>query len=62
MCEAKVYTKQEDRLELLMEDVIDITPQGSKLILTDILGKSQTFEGKIIQIGLLDHKVILEKS
>ena len=62
MCEAKAYVKQNDKLELLMEDVIDITPQGEKLILTDILGKSQTFEGKIISIGLLDHKVILEKA
>jgi len=62
MCEAKVYIKKEDRLELLMEDVIDITPQGPKLILTDILGKTQIFEGQIVSIGLLDHKVILEKS
>ncbi len=61
MCEAKVYFKKGEDLELVMEDCISIVPQDSKLVLHDILGKSEVVEGKILQIGLLDHKVILEK-
>lgn len=61
MCEAKVYLKKDEELELLMEDCISIVPEGDKLILRDILGKSETVEGKILEVGLLDHKVILTK-
>ena len=61
MCEAKVYLKKDEELELLMEDCISIVPDGNKLILRDILGKSKTVEGKILEVGLLDHKVVLTK-
>jgi len=61
MCEAKVYLKKDEDLELLMEDCISIVPKGNKLILKDILGKSETVEGKILEVELLDHKVILTK-
>ena len=44
-----------------MEDCISIVPEGDKLILRDILGKSETVEGKILEVGLLDHKVVLTK-
>lgn len=60
MCEAKAYLKKENGLELFMEDVVSITPENSTLILKDILGHSKTIEGKIVEIGLLDHKVVLE--
>ncbi len=61
MCEAKVYLKKDEELELLMEDCISIVPDGNKLILRDILGKSEVVEGKILEVGLLDHKVVLTK-
>ena len=61
MCEAKVYLKKDEELELLMEDCISIIPEGNKLILRDILGKSEVVEGKILEVELLDHKVILTK-
>lgn len=61
MCEAKVYLKKDKELELLMEDCISIVPEGDKLILRDILGKSETVEAKILEVGLLDHKVVLTK-
>ena len=44
-----------------MEDCISIIPEGNKLILRDILGKSEVVEGKILEVELLDHKVILTK-
>lgn len=60
MCEAKAFVKQNDKLELLMEDVVSVTPEGSKLVLKDILGQSKTIEAKIVEIGLLDHQIILQ--
>ncbi len=60
MCEAKAYIKQNDKLELLMEDVVNVVPENDKVILTDILGKTKEVEGKILQVGLLDHKIILK--
>lgn len=62
MCEAKAYIKQNDKLELLMEDVVNVVPGDNKVTLTDILGKTKEIEGKILQVGLLDHKIIIEKS
>lgn len=49
MCEAKVYVQKDDDTKLLMEDVVSITPDGSNLILRDILGKSKTVEAKNIR-------------
>lgn len=60
MCEAKAYIEKENGLELFMEDVVSITPEGTSLLLKDILGHSKTIEGKIVEIGLLDHKIILQ--
>lgn len=39
---------------------MSITPEGSSFVLKDILGHSKTVEGKIVEIGLLDHKIILQ--
>ncbi len=45
-----------------MEDVVNVVPGDNKVTLTDILGKTKEIEGKILQVGLLDHKIIIEKS
>lgn len=61
MCELTVYLVEGGREEKLMEDVATITPEGEKLVLTDLLGQQQIVEAKIKELRLLEHKVYLTR-
>lgn len=61
MCELTVYLVEGRREEKLMEDVATITPEGEKLVLTDLLGQQQIVEAKIKELRLLEHKVYLTR-
>lgn len=43
-----------------MEDVIRIAVEGEVLILRDVLGHSKKVKGKIIEIDLIGHKIMVE--
>ncbi|MFA5801105.1 MAG: CooT family nickel-binding protein [Thermoleophilia bacterium] len=61
MCELTVYFLDEDREELVMEDVATITPDGERLVLTDLLGQQKIVEAKLKELKLLEHKVFLTR-
>ncbi|MFA5808852.1 MAG: CooT family nickel-binding protein [Thermoleophilia bacterium] len=61
MCELTVYLLDEDREELVMEDVATITPDGERLVLTDLLGQQKIVEAKLKELKLLEHKVFLTR-
>lgn len=61
MCELTVYLLDEDREELVMEDVATITPDGERLVLTDLLGQQKIVEAKLKELKLLEHKVYLTR-
>ncbi len=61
MCEANAYVKNNDTLELLLESVDKLTPEGDTLILENIYGQKKIIRGKIIEMGLVDHKIVLER-
>ena len=61
MCELTVYLLENGREEKLMEDVATITPEGERLVLTDLLGQQQIIEARIKELRLLEHKVYITR-
>ncbi len=60
MCESNVYIKKQDKEELIMENVAAISPLGeNKFLLKGLLGESMEIAGKIENINLMAHKIIL---
>lgn len=59
MCEINVYMLGEAEEELLMEDVANIVPEGDAVILTGMLGQQKVVDARILEIRLIDHKVLL---
>lgn len=60
MCETQVYINKEGKEELLMENVVNVTPVQEGYKLTGLFGEEQTVSGRIKEIQLLEHKIILE--
>lgn len=61
MCEANAYLKNNGSEELLLESVDKITPEGDTLVLENIFGQRKIFKGKIVEMALVDHKIIIER-
>lgn len=62
MCEANAYLVREGKEELFMEAVDVIEPEGEgKLLIINIFGEQKILHGKIKEISLVNHKIILEK-
>ena len=61
MCESTAYYVTSSGLEPIMENVIFAIPCDNGVFLEDILGEQVTAEGKIKEIKLLDHKILIEK-
>lgn len=60
MCESSAWMiRGEDDEELLLEDVIMMKPEGSKFILTNILGEKREIEAVLDRIDLLHHRILL---
>jgi len=59
MCELNVYMLGEGEEKLVMEDVANIVPEGDAVVLTDILGQQMSVDARILEIRLLDNKVLL---
>lgn len=62
MCEANAYLRQKGgQDELLLEMVDRVIPQEDGILLEDIFGKRKLVKARIIEMALVDHKIILEK-
>ena len=62
MCEANVYLYQDEKEELLMERVDKIVPNLDEVYMENIFGQRKTIQGRIREMRLVDHRVILEKT
>ena len=59
MCESSVYIKQNDKEELVMENVASITPvEEDRYLLKGLLGERKEVKGHIADINLMAHKII----
>ncbi|THB74784.1 MAG: CooT family nickel-binding protein [Desulfobacteraceae bacterium] len=60
MCESNVYLKKEGHEELVMENVAIVTPiDTDTFLLKGLLGESMEIKGRIEDINLMGHKIIL---
>ncbi|HOV26831.1 MAG TPA: CooT family nickel-binding protein [Pseudobacteroides sp.] len=62
MCEANVYiiNKQGDE-ELVLESVDKVLPGDGIVELENIFSERKTVKGKIKEMALVDHKIIIEE-
>ena len=60
MCETNVFMEKDGKQEILMKDVISITPKGDELLLVDLFGEQKQIKADFKELKLLDHMVILE--
>lgn len=61
MCEANAYFLVNGEEELLLEDVEEVKVDGNKLFLRSILGEQKLLEGRIKEMNLVEHRIIIEK-
>ncbi len=61
MCEANAYVRQGEHEELLLEQVDKVIPQGEEIFLENIFGQQTRIKARIIEMALVDHKIVLER-
>jgi predicted RNA-binding protein len=62
MCEANAYLrKQGEEDELFLEMVDRVLPYEDGLLLEDIFGKRKMIRARIVELALVDHRIILER-
>jgi predicted RNA-binding protein len=62
MCEANAYLFKEGKEELYLEDVDVLIPEGDRIFLKNLFGEQKTFQGRLKEISLLKHRIILEET
>jgi predicted RNA-binding protein len=60
MCESKVFVATHEGEQIVLEDVTAIKPEGDGYRLTDLFGKQVHVRGRIKEIDLLKHRIVLE--
>lgn len=62
MCEANVYLIDEKGEErLFLESVDKVIPEGNEICLEDIFNRKKYVKARIKEMGLVDHRIVLEK-
>lgn len=61
MCEANAYVLKDGKEELYLEAVDILKPEGKEIYLRSIFGEQRVFKGKIKEMSLLNHKIVLEE-
>jgi predicted RNA-binding protein len=60
MCEASAYIYRDGNEELYLDNVDMLVPEGDKIFLRNLFGEQKTFDGRLKEISLLKHKILLE--
>ncbi len=58
MCESNIYNSNG---ELIMEDVMVVDIEDTKITMTDILNEKKIIYGKFIKLELEEHKLIIDE-
>lgn len=59
MCQTTAYLLEDGQEKLLMNDVISLTPEQGRVKLVNLFGEELTVVGRIRQMDLLSHKIII---
>ncbi len=62
MCQSSVFVIKDGEEELVMKDVSTIKPgaNAGELLLEGILGEQKVFQGRLKELQLMDHKILVE--
>lgn len=61
MCESNAYFIGINGEEKIMDNVVSVVPSEGKVYLCDLLGEEKIVDGKIKEMRLIDHKILIEK-
>ena len=61
MCESSVFVRRGQKDELLAESVARIIPDKDVVRVMTLFGEESRVEGKILEIDLMAHKILLEE-
>lgn len=61
MCEANAYVWEQGEETLLLERVDTVVPGVDTVYLENIFGQRTTFAGRIKELHLVDHRIVLER-
>lgn len=62
MCEANVYSIDENGTEVLILDSVDkVIPNNDEILLENIFNERKTVRVRIKEMELVNHRIILEK-
>ncbi len=59
MCQTSAYIMRDGQEELVLQDVITVTPEQGAIRMVNLFGEEKTVEGRIKQIDLLTHRIII---
>ena len=59
MCQTTAYVLEGDKEVLLLQDVISIKPEEGDLRMINLFGEEKIISGRIKQIDLLAHKILI---
>lgn len=59
MCQTTVYLIEDGQEKLLMNDVIALIPEEGQVKLVSLFGEELTVTGRIKQMDLLSHKILI---
>jgi predicted RNA-binding protein len=62
MCEAAVFLDRDGDLEKVMDDVVEVKPEGNKLLLVDVFGEQKLMSARLKEVELMDHRIILRET
>lgn len=61
MCEANAYLYENGQENLILESVDKVVPTDTEVYLQNIFGQQKTIKGRIKELLLVDHRIILER-
>jgi predicted RNA-binding protein len=62
MCEANAYIMKDGQEELYLDNVDILLPEGETVYMKNLFGVQKTFRGRVKEISLIRHKIILEEN
>lgn len=60
MCESKVVLRKGNNEDIIMEEALKIAVKGDSIEIFGILGEKSVIKGKIIEVDMQNHKVVVE--
>ena len=61
MCLSTVYKNTKDEASVVMKNVMQIDCKDNQVILTDLMDRTVTIEGQLVQANLVDGFVIVKE-